>query len=336
MNRKLLWAALGLCMALTASGAWADQVVLKNGDRLSGEVLRMSAGKLVLKTGYAGEISIKWSEVASLATEKPLKVTLPGEKIIEGAASRAGQGKALLGSGSGQSEVVLSQVQGINLEDKNTLKIKGQVNLGMDIREGNTNKDHYDIDGRIRFRRGLNRFTVGVESHKEENKGKDTVDNGLASVEYNRFISPQWYAFGNLMASQDKFKDINLRTAAGGGMGYQVWQTPVTELSIKLGPNYIYEEAEDRGERDWFAARWALDFDYWLFDKYFQIFHYHEIFARVDDADQFFFNTRTGLRAPIRGGLVATVQYNYDWDNDPEPGKDEMDSRLLFKLGYHW
>ena len=43
----------------------ADEVCLKNGDRLPGEVIRMEAGKLIFKTSYAGEISIGWQEVWS-------------------------------------------------------------------------------------------------------------------------------------------------------------------------------------------------------------------------------------------------------------------------------
>ncbi len=41
----------------------AEQVSLKNGDHLSGTIVSMDSKKLVLKTTYAGEVSIDWDSV---------------------------------------------------------------------------------------------------------------------------------------------------------------------------------------------------------------------------------------------------------------------------------
>ena len=43
-----------------AGNSLADEVRLKNGDKLTGQVVRMEEEKLVLKTTYAGEIAIAW------------------------------------------------------------------------------------------------------------------------------------------------------------------------------------------------------------------------------------------------------------------------------------
>ena len=43
-----------------AGNSLADEVRLINGDKLTGQVVRMEEEKLVLKTTYAGEITIAW------------------------------------------------------------------------------------------------------------------------------------------------------------------------------------------------------------------------------------------------------------------------------------
>jgi len=43
-----------------AGNSLADEVRLINGDKLTGQVVRMEEEKLVLKTTYAGEIAIAW------------------------------------------------------------------------------------------------------------------------------------------------------------------------------------------------------------------------------------------------------------------------------------
>jgi len=57
---------------------------MKNGDRLKGTVVSMTLGKLVFKTSYAGEITIKWDQVAKLTTEKPLEIYLRNEETLMG------------------------------------------------------------------------------------------------------------------------------------------------------------------------------------------------------------------------------------------------------------
>jgi len=338
MNR-LVRAGAALLMASVlflglASAARADVVILKNGDRISGKVAAMVDGKLTLETSYAGKIVIAWDQVASLSTDAPIKVKLADDRLAGGLA-QADAG-ALRLSGDKGLRAPLGEVKAINPPDAKRLKVKGQVNLGSDIRAGNTDKRRYDADGRVTMRWDIHRLRVGGELHREENKGKDTVDNDLAYLEYNRFVSERWYAFGNLGYSRDVFKGLSSRYAFGAGMGYQIWQSDITNLSLELGPNYVLEDTERRGERDYVAARWALNFDYWLWLERLQLYHYHEVFSRVDAAEETFLTTRTGLTMPIAAGLAASVEYSWDYDNDPEPGKKEEDSRLLFKLGYHW
>jgi putative salt-induced outer membrane protein YdiY len=320
---------------LWTPAALADVVVMKNGDRISGRALAMVEGKLTLETAYAGKLVIAWDQVADIVTDKPIKVTFSDGRQAAGQAM-AGGGGALLLAGAAGLKAPLDQVKSINPPDPNKLKVKGQVNLGTDVRQGNTDKERYDLDGRVVFRWKVHRLRVGGELHREENKGVSTVENDLAYLEYNRFVSESWYAFGNLRYSRDPFKGLNHRYAFGAGMGYQVWQTEVTNLSLELGPNYVMENDDRRGERDYVAARWALNFDYWLWAERLQLYHYHEVFSRVDAPDETFLTTRTGLNVPIGGGVAASVEYAWDYDNDPDQGKKKEDSRLLFKLGYHW
>jgi putative salt-induced outer membrane protein YdiY len=322
--------------SILASAAMADVVTMKNGDRITGKVVGMTGGKLTIETSYAGKLTIAWDQVAGLITEAPIKVKLVDGSQAAGQAVAAGK-ETLSLTGTEKAQSPLSQVQAINPPDRRKLRIKGGVNLGTDIRTGNTDKQRLDADGRVVFRWGVvHRLRVGGEIHREENKGVSTVENDLAYLEYNRFISESWYAFGNLRYSRDPFKALSYRYAFGAGMGYQIWQTEITNLSLELGPNYVMENETRRGERDYVAARWALNFDYWIWPEHMQLYHYHEVFSRVDAPDETFLTTRTGLKIPIGGGIAASVEYSWDWDNAPDPGKEKEDTRLLFKLGYHW
>jgi len=74
--RLLLASLLIVCMTALCR---ADSVQLKNGDRISGTILGIADGKLILKTDYAGVIRIEWSAIATwngVKTEGPPPASL--------------------------------------------------------------------------------------------------------------------------------------------------------------------------------------------------------------------------------------------------------------------
>ena len=67
-----------------AATAWADEVTLKNGDRLSGDILKMGEGILVLKTTYAGEVKIEWKDIREITSKAPVKVQTLDGSVLQG------------------------------------------------------------------------------------------------------------------------------------------------------------------------------------------------------------------------------------------------------------
>jgi hypothetical protein len=59
---------LWLLAPVPVLAARIDVILLKNGDRITGEVLQMRQGKLQVKTDDAGTLSIEWDKVASVST----------------------------------------------------------------------------------------------------------------------------------------------------------------------------------------------------------------------------------------------------------------------------
>jgi hypothetical protein len=48
------------------SQALADQVSLKNGDRLSGAIVKSDSKTLILHTDYAGDVALKWDAIQEI------------------------------------------------------------------------------------------------------------------------------------------------------------------------------------------------------------------------------------------------------------------------------
>ena len=69
-------------LLLFAIPALADQLVLKNGDKLTGTVTKSDGKTLVFKTDYAGDLTIKFDAIQSLTTAGDLNVTAGGKTAV--------------------------------------------------------------------------------------------------------------------------------------------------------------------------------------------------------------------------------------------------------------
>ena len=83
MVRKIEVVALILFLGL-ASAVFADQITLKNGDRLTGTVVKSDGKVLVLHTEFAGDVTLQFAAITQITTDKPLHVALKDGQTVVG------------------------------------------------------------------------------------------------------------------------------------------------------------------------------------------------------------------------------------------------------------
>lgn len=316
----------------------ADEVHLKNGDKITGEVLNMKDGKATIKTSYAGEVGVKWSEIADMKTEKEISVLLSDDTLIKGSPKGFEQDKMIIKTSKVVEPVTfaMADVKSINPPKEPPLKIKSRANVGITITSGNTEKDATHLDGEFSARTEKNRYTAGGEFNRAEDSGTKSESNSLGYLKYDHFISKKWFAYINALFENDKFKDLSLRSVLGVGTGYQVWETKITNLSLEAGINYVREDFTVAEDDSYSSGRWAINYDRYFYNKAFQFFHFHEAFISIEDTDDLFIKSRTGIRVPLLEHFNATLQYNLNWDRSPSPGREKTDKVLMFTLGYQF
>jgi sRNA-binding regulator protein Hfq len=62
----------------------ADQIVLTNGDRITGEILKSDDKELVIKSEFAGEVTVKWPAIQAITSTQPLHVSLNNGQTLVG------------------------------------------------------------------------------------------------------------------------------------------------------------------------------------------------------------------------------------------------------------
>ena len=67
-----------------AGSVVADQVTLKNGDQLTGAIVKSDAKTLLIKTEFAGEVTVQWDAVSAMVSSQPLHLALKDGQTIVG------------------------------------------------------------------------------------------------------------------------------------------------------------------------------------------------------------------------------------------------------------
>lgn len=330
---------LVLTCLLVPVNALSDEVFLKNGDRLSGKVVSKSGDKLVFKTDYAGKINIQWADISHLTTDKPVRITLDDKTDLTGILSVT-DGTELRIAADADAEpepLPMQQIAAINLPEAPRFKFTGQINAGFERDRGNTDEDDYHLDAETRLRWPDDRLTFSFDGDLEKSNNKKTKQEADLIGRYDHFLTEKWYLTSGLMFEHDKFADLDLRTTIGVGPGHQFLETDRTNLSVELGPGYVWENFDDSEDQDYAVGLWGLRFDHYLFEKWkLQAFHNHRFTLSLEDSDDYIFKSKTGLRVPIIDNLQATLQFNFDRDNAPADDSKKNDFETLVTGGYTW
>jgi putative salt-induced outer membrane protein YdiY len=321
------------------TAVFSDELHLKNGDRITGKVITMKDGIITFETSYAGELKIDWDQVTELKTEKSIAVLLNNDTRLKGVAEPGEDGTVKLKMDLISEHLAfnLKDVKAINLKEEPAVKWTARANVGVKIEGGNTDSEDYHLDGQLQSQTGVHRFTAGLELDREFTNDDRTENSWLAYTKYDHFLSEKWYINTNASYEKDDFKDINARTVLGVGPGYQFWKSDLRNLSTELGYAYINESyAGPTDNKDYSAFRWATNYDHFLYKKIVQFFHWNETFMSADDNEDIWLRSRTGFRFPLYRGITWTVQYTWDWDNEPAEGQKRDDTTLNITLGYQY
>jgi putative salt-induced outer membrane protein YdiY len=299
----------------------------------------MEENNLFFKTSYAGEIKVKWPDVINLITDDPIEVILIDGKVVDGISRKASVNIMQLETEKlgASPHFKLSEVAAINPEKKRVVKITARINAGLTQERGNTDTDTFRLDGEFIARTEKNRYTLLGELNKEKSKGDTTAANWLAFGNYSYFLTQKWFLYAQGLFEHDKFADLDLRSTLGTGPGYQFFESEALNLSAAVGPAWVDEDFDKAEDDDYAAGQWLINYDQYFFNKIVQLFHRQIGWISLFKSDKWVFKTRQGLRFPIYEGFMATIQYDYAYDNDPSPDADEKwDSKLMFLLGWQF
>jgi len=333
MKRWVFISVVGLFVFWVGiGGALADEILLENGDKLTGTILKLEAGKIILQTDYAGPIEIQKDKVKKIVTDKEVKVHLTSGEVLKGRLKTTEEGKLAVEASREREATLIDWTQVVSINPPPS-KWKGNVNIGANLQSGNADRANASVGAEAQRRTERDRFNIRFLHNYGEEKGEVTARNTYGSLKYDYFFTQRFYGYLAVEMLNDKFKDLHLRTITGPGVGYQIWDDDVKSLLVEAGVTYFSEDRIEAEDDRWFTARIAMDFTYQLM-RYLAFSDKLQIYPSLRRAGEYSLRNEASLISPLGAGWSLRLMNIIERQSDPPPGVLRDDIYWILGLQY--
>ena len=231
-----------------------DVIVMKNGDRMTGEIKRLEAGQLYFSASYmAADVAVDWNQVERLESKDQFNVYLTNGGAHTGVIEKISDADAGFFVQSDAESVRLDRTDVIiirPIEDTVWKQMAGSVDYGYNFTGGNNATTQSSLSASTAYR--VEKWSTelsGSSVFNGQSQGTSTGRNTLTFT-YGRKLNERWYAgvLSELLNSQQQ--DLTLRATLGGGLGRVLFRSERTSLGLLSGLLYSREKySSDAGDQ---------------------------------------------------------------------------------------
>ena len=238
--------ALGLTSTVFAKRK-DDVVVMKNGDRFTGEIKGLQQGELIFKSSYMKDsVRLDWRDVERVESKDNFIVELKNGERLTGmiektAATEASAKDFEIVSGKaitrvGPSDVTLIQQR----EESFWNQLTGSVNYGFSFTSASSAVSS-SLGADVAYRTSKNLVQLASTSQFDSQSGSNNANRFTFDSSYGRSLTNKWIASGLFGLLKSNQQDLNLRSTLGAALVRRLIQTDTIRLQAVAGLVDNYE-----------------------------------------------------------------------------------------------
>lgn len=345
MRSNLLVAVL-----LLAPFALADQVTLKNGDRLTGTVIKYDGKNLTFKSDLAGQVTIGWDSVTGVTSTNPLNVGIKGGQMVVGPVTTGPDGRLQVATqAAGTVAAAHDSIEVIRNKDeqaaydaqidhyRNPRLVDlwtGSLDLGYAQSHGNSNTENFTINAladRATSRDKIEVHYTEIFAKTDATGSSVTTANAKrGGISYSLNVQPRLFVFGSTDLETDQFQALDLRFSPAGGAGYHVVKNDKTAFDAMLGASLDREFFSTGLDRTFGEVLLGEELTH-KFSATSQLHEKLSFYPNLSDTGQFRMNFDSTFATAIRKWLSWQISFSDRYLSDPLPGFKTND--VLFTTG---
>jgi putative salt-induced outer membrane protein YdiY len=237
---------------------FADQIVLKNGDRLTGSIEKSDDKSLLIKTEFAGEVTVDWDAVQEINSSAPLHVSLSNGQTVVGTVTTSDGNLAVATTNNGtvtepKASVTKLMSEAGQAEYEKSLHPgllegwQGGVNVGFGLTRGNSETKNLALAftaARTGFHDKLSLYTNSIYATNDTPGAtpSTTANSVQGGIRYDHDFTPRVFGYVGADFQTDALQTLDLRSVLGGGVGLHVIKNDRTTFDLLAGLDYTREK----------------------------------------------------------------------------------------------
>jgi putative salt-induced outer membrane protein YdiY len=335
-----------LAFALLVSAAWADQVVMKNGDRVTGTIVKQDGKTITVKTANLGVVTAPWDQVASIESDKPLHVVLKDGKTLVGKLTPI-EGKEEVTTADAKVDVSFTDFAAIRDDDEQKAYERllhpglfqlwsGNGSIGLAGTEGNAKTSTFTLAGNAARTTNTDKTSFTFSAIKASalvgGVSASTAQAFRAGVEHDHNVSKRLFVNVFNDYEYDKFQSLNLRFVLGGGFGYQAVKGDRGSLRLLGGADYNHASFSTPLTRNTAEAYWGDEYNLKLTGAT-SLVQTFRMFNGLSGGDPYRVNADLSLATKVKKWLTWNLAVSDHYLSNPVPGRKPNDWLYTTGLG---
>jgi putative salt-induced outer membrane protein YdiY len=334
---------VALQLAATPSGAMErgkfDVVVVRNGDRITGEIQSLAYGRLTVETDSMGTVQVEWPDVIRVESPQSFLVEDTEGNLLYGslpADPQAGQ-LSVAGGAALTHRVAMPQVARLSQsEDRLLDRVHGSFSLGFDYTKSS---DIAVLSGSFNtnYRGPNSSWSLGVDLNSTRDPAQGTIDRDSIKYSY-RWLQPgNRFWSGLTSVERNEETGIEARVLVGGGYGRYFLQSSSNEVAALVGIGASREWATGEAD-DQTSLEGIIGVDWRIFDfasPTTSLTAKGILYPSLTESGRYRTDASVSLRREIVSDFYIDLSFYQTYDSDPpDLEAATTDYGVVTSLGY--
>jgi Protein of unknown function, DUF481 len=328
--------ALSVTAPATAQGR-TDVVTLANGDRITGEIIRLERGRLEFKTDDAGTLYLEWDKLSSVVATRLVEVvTTDGSRFLGSLGRTAERSIAVVTSG-GEVPLQMPDVTSIAPIGRSFWRmLDGSIDAGFSYtRSSGIAQLNLNSDTVYRTPAFTGRLNASLtQTQKDDDSGRD--DRASMEVSYLRYPWPRWFVFGAGRFETNESLGLELRSQIGAAVGPRLVNSNRAQLVLGAGLAFNDERGVDVEPTQNVEALLMFGTSFYTYDRPKTNLDINlQYYPSLSNAGRQRVQLDAGVKREFwKDVFVALNLYNTYDNRPPNPAADTNDVGVVLSIGW--
>lgn len=311
----ILRSLLTLFFLLMTNNTLAAVIFMKNGDRITGEVLSVNENEIQLRTPYSTVIFVERKFVKKMEGVVAHKASSKPEHV---------------------EKTVVAEVS--ETESRIVHKPKdwqARVDLTSSLSKGNNDSHTLALQGNWQRRHQQNSYMVDFKGRREEQEGKLVDKREKIDLGINYHLEDGWFYAVNARWESSDAAFVDSRYSVHPSIGRTLWSDNRKTLSVQMDTGYSWEESPRSSEQSELVGL-QVNFNYRFPSGRASAYLKNHAYKNLDGLENVISKTEVGVQYPLNEHIYLKLQLDYDYNSKPFRGADKEDIVLTAGAGVNF